>query len=175
MCARTAADLSNQVMPGPSGTCPTYQYAPQLYPPLPHPMSMQFNTGLGDISVQSPTQWSAPYLPPYTHTATPETDSAFACVQETSVYVMDAGTNLIRRQNHHMICVYSMKSGVRTCPLQQTCLSQDLEMPITIQILLALSASGHLSTPSHWSSPQMCKTNYKLITSHFFLLFSVFT
>lgn len=123
-CTATAANVSpsvtaysyDQAMPGPSGTCPTYQRGPQLYPPLPHPMSMQFNTGLGYISVQSPTQWSAPYwhltlLPPRLRQS-----SAFVSAQETSVCVMDAGTNLIKRRNHHMICVCSMRSGVHTCP-----------------------------------------------------------
>ena len=62
-------------MPGPSGTCPTYQCGPQLYPPLPYPMSMQFNTGLGDIGVQSSIQWSAPYWPyPYINASTFETE-----------------------------------------------------------------------------------------------------
>ena len=88
-CTATAADLSNQVMPGP---CPTYQYAPQLYPPLPHPMSMQFNTGLGDISVQSPTQWSALNLPSYTHTATSETEFRL-CLRRGNISVCNGCRN----------------------------------------------------------------------------------
>ena len=100
-CTTTGVDVSpsvnvllyDQVMPGPSGTCPTYQCGPQWYPPLPHPMSMQFNTGLGDISVQSPTQWSAPYWPyPYTNASTFESEFRL-CFRTGNISVCNRGRN----------------------------------------------------------------------------------
>ncbi len=66
-CGYMASSLPyDPAIPGPSTSY--LPYIPAGYPqhqPHPHPTSMQFNTGIGDIRVQSPTPLSAPYWPPY--------------------------------------------------------------------------------------------------------------
>jgi hypothetical protein len=66
-CGYMASSLPyDPAIPGPSRRyLPCIPAGYPQYQPHPHPMSMQFNTGIGDIRVQSPTPWSAPYWPPH--------------------------------------------------------------------------------------------------------------
>ena len=129
-----AGSLSyDPVMPAPSGSC--LPYSPFMHPqhqPHPHPMSMQFSTGIGDIRFQSPSQWSAPYWPPH-HTSYPSySETEFRlCFYTGNVSVCNGCRNKFDKT--HTIFVCNMKSGACTCHLQRICRIQDLEMLIIMQ------------------------------------------
>ena len=159
----------DSVMPGPSGSYLPYSPVMYSYQPHPHPMSMRFSTGIGDIRVQSPTQWSAPHL--ITLILTLRLSFVFASVQEISVFATGAERSSTRRQSRRIICVCSMKSGAPIYHLRRICQTRDLEMRIIMQTQHALWANGPHFTHNHWWSLKRSKINCKWITNHFFLSF----
>lgn len=129
-------------------------------------MCMRFSTGLGDIRVQSPTQWSALYWPHHSYPYCPSADFCLCFRTGTSVCAMGAETNLTNRQNCQMICAYSMKSGVPTYLQQQTYLTRDSEKHTIMRIQRALLVNGLYFTQLPWSFLMKCKLNWKSNTNH---------
>ena len=108
----------DSVMQGPSGSY--LPYSPVMYPhhqPHPHPMSMQFSTGIGDIRVQSPTQWSAPYWPSH-HTYPSYSETEFRpCFCTGNISVCNGCRNKFDKKAKSLGPVF--QSTVYTLPVGQ--------------------------------------------------------
>ena len=98
-----------------------------------NPMSMNFSTSIGDIDVQTPTQWAGPPPPPPRPASWLPSYPGSAFEQAISVSA-HVGTDLKRILNHQTMFVCNIRSGGTLHHQQLTYPIHDLETPTTMLI-----------------------------------------